>query len=1196
MLYADGTSIIDGDVSAVGNVDGKGGAGGYIDTSGKTALAVHYLPRVGKGGEWYIDPADVDIVSSYSQQSALEQLLEWLGIISFTGTHTEILASTINTSLNSGANVTIATGLDSSNGNDAGNIAVLANITKSDANGPATLTLNAKNNITIADNVSISDSGTAGHGLGLVMNAGYSDSTGSVVHNNAGQISVSNATISVTNGFEAHASHYQMTGGSLSSSGNFVMDAPLNASIGAAITVNNSVGTATFGTVSLANSSLTLSGGTASLGATDLDATSSLTVQNASQTTVSGDITGTGTLNLGANNADTVALNAGTNAVTVNALHQKSGSLNGNASTGGTLTVNGTVDQTGGTISFHDVSLTQGSGTLSVGNVTATTTLSLHANSGDITQKALSHLTAATLSATATGGISLTNATNAVAAFAATNTGSGNIAYSGTGNLNLNAISNGNRDVALTTSNGAITQSGAMTAGHVTASAATGINLSNSGNNIVELSASNTGNGDITVKSYGNQAFKIDDVGTVSGNISITNDHNDVALYGNLTTALTTGNSVTLISGTGVVQNGGNITANHLDAQTGSDIDFGSTGNDVRNFTASSGNGHISLTDTGALTTGDVMAGAGKYITLTTAGNLTTSGQINGGAISLTSTGGDIALNGGVRGSGAATINAHGAITQTAYVAAASLNAMAGTGITLNDAANSVAGFSANNSNSGDISFTNHHGSVLTLGTINNGARNVTVSTDSNMLQDGNGITAGTLNVSASGGINLNSTNNQVGTFVATNPLGNINIINSGDLILGAISGPSGTVNVTVDDGKVTQTGAMTAGAANVSATTGITLNNAGNNIGAFTASNTGSGDIALTDAATTLQLNGTVRNNATGGNVTIVNTGNITGVPQTDGPTVLNGTFANKVSLTSTGGNVTLAKIVATDLNVSAANGAITQDHFNADVLTVSGNMTATAKTGILLDNNSNQAVSQGDHPYLNHVANLTMTNTGSGDISVVNVSTGNVNNKLLAVTNNGGNVSVENYGALETVGKVSASGSVHLFTHSPLIIGAGGIGAGSGVTLTAGDGTSATDALTLNGAIQTTLGNLTFGGNSVNANAPVFGPNAPVFNSTTPVVFSPNYAVNPTTVTTPPAAPTPVVSTTTVDQNVASTSNNVNNVSDTTTPVTANQPNTSGSTSNQTAGGGDGEFGGSKDDGKGGKGDKNAKAPVCS
>ncbi|HWZ49020.1 MAG TPA: filamentous hemagglutinin N-terminal domain-containing protein, partial [Herbaspirillum sp.] len=53
-LYSDQVANIDGDVSALGSA----GNGGYVDTSGKTVLSVQYVPRVGLGGEWFIDPHD----------------------------------------------------------------------------------------------------------------------------------------------------------------------------------------------------------------------------------------------------------------------------------------------------------------------------------------------------------------------------------------------------------------------------------------------------------------------------------------------------------------------------------------------------------------------------------------------------------------------------------------------------------------------------------------------------------------------------------------------------------------------------------------------------------------------------------------------------------------------------------------------------------------------------------------------------------------------------------------------------------------------------------------------------------------------------------------------------------------------------------------------------------------------------------
>jgi filamentous hemagglutinin family protein len=57
-LYADGAARIDGRVSATGSA----GRGGYVDTSGGKSLDVVNAPVVGKGGEWHIDPFDIEIV------------------------------------------------------------------------------------------------------------------------------------------------------------------------------------------------------------------------------------------------------------------------------------------------------------------------------------------------------------------------------------------------------------------------------------------------------------------------------------------------------------------------------------------------------------------------------------------------------------------------------------------------------------------------------------------------------------------------------------------------------------------------------------------------------------------------------------------------------------------------------------------------------------------------------------------------------------------------------------------------------------------------------------------------------------------------------------------------------------------------------------------------------------------------------
>jgi hypothetical protein len=351
--------------------------------------------------------------------------------------------------------------------------------------------------------------------------------------------------------------------------------------------------------------------------------------------------------------------------------------------------------------------------------------------------------------------------------------------------------------------------------------------------------------------------------------------------------------------------------------------------------------------------------------------------------------------------------------------------------------------------------------------------------------------------------------------------------------------------------------------------------------------------------------LAGNINNDALTVNVSISNSGNILAVAaQGDGG--INGTDAHggAVSFTSTGGDVTLGRVNAANLNVSA-QGAISQESSSLGGLTISGTMTATANTGIMLNNGNNISGS-------NHIANFQATNSGSGDINLVNtdfqVQNVNTNNKLIQIHNAGGNVSVENTGGMTTVGLVDApAGSVHLFTHSPLIIGTGGVSAGNGVNLAAGTSGSPDDVLTLNGVIQTTTGILTFAGNSVLPNAPIYGPNAPVFSSPNPVMPGPNYvyATSPpnSDVSLPVSTPIsmPIVSsdvTSTVDHDVASTTQNQNNVDldvivPTNTTATINK-----NANDQTVGGADGEFGGgdTSNDDKKDTTQSTKPLPVCS
>lgn len=138
-LIADGSAAIDGQVAATGSA----GQGGYVDTSGHGALTVANVPVVGRGGEWHIDPYDIEIVATGSNATT------GTNAIVSTGSGAQVGADTIQSQLDAGVNVSITTGT----GNPAtdtthGDITVSAPIAKTGTVDSA-LSLNASNNIVI---------------------------------------------------------------------------------------------------------------------------------------------------------------------------------------------------------------------------------------------------------------------------------------------------------------------------------------------------------------------------------------------------------------------------------------------------------------------------------------------------------------------------------------------------------------------------------------------------------------------------------------------------------------------------------------------------------------------------------------------------------------------------------------------------------------------------------------------------------------------------------------------------------------------------------------------------------------------------------------------------------------------------------------------------------------------------------------
>ena len=156
------------------------------------------------------------------------------------------------------------------------------------------------------------------------------------------------------------------------------------------------------------------------------------------------------------NSAGTLALAGGSLSVAGNLstphYSQTGGALGG----GGSLNVNGSFSQTGGTIAMGGpVSITQSAGNLSVGSVNASS-ISLSAPAGSIAQSA-ALVTPGLLTTQSSGATVLNDPGNHIGSFKATTSGTGNIALTNVGVLDVQGISTANGDITLYNTGGVST-------------------------------------------------------------------------------------------------------------------------------------------------------------------------------------------------------------------------------------------------------------------------------------------------------------------------------------------------------------------------------------------------------------------------------------------------------------------------------------------------------------------------------------------------------------------------------------------------------------------------------------------------------------------------------------------------------------------------------------------------------------------
>ncbi len=176
VLFAEENARIFGSLSVRGGE--LGGDGGFVETSGLRSFEIATVPDIsapfGSGGEWLIDPYNIDIVAGYVDMNIdTSTPFEFIS----SGSPAELAIGSIEMALMSG-NVTIVTG---SGGTEEGNIRLNAPLTFNLAD-ERTLTLNAHNDILI--NVAI-DGTTVSAPLNINLNGDFdANGSGRVAINN----------------------------------------------------------------------------------------------------------------------------------------------------------------------------------------------------------------------------------------------------------------------------------------------------------------------------------------------------------------------------------------------------------------------------------------------------------------------------------------------------------------------------------------------------------------------------------------------------------------------------------------------------------------------------------------------------------------------------------------------------------------------------------------------------------------------------------------------------------------------------------------------------------------------------------------------------------------------------------------------------------------------------------------------------
>jgi hypothetical protein len=893
---------------------------------------------------------------------------------------------------------------------------------------------------------------------------------------------------------------------------------------GAAIGANISAGTGATGTITIdaVNSSpgggaITRTAGTLTANAVALNAATGIGSASAMQTaastlsavnTVSGNI---GVVNTGNPLTITGISNSGGGSDTVN--NAGAISITGTIAAAGGGGVNLTATGASGSITESGAGLINTSGTLTTNSVTGETL------NGANTVGAFN----ATNSTS--GAIALTNTGDPLTITSISQSGSGSVTVNNTGGVVLNGTIVATGSTVRLNSTGSIADAGStantIAADTLITSSAGGTRLTATGNNFSNYNATNTTSGDIRIGVTASP-FTITGL-SQSGGGGVNIQHTAGQLF-IAAPMIADGGVVAIISGGSVTETGtGRVSTT---GEFGVASAGGATlngANTVGAFSATNNfGGNVALTNAApTLTITSVSQSGGGGLTVNNTGAIAVTGLVtagSGGAINLTA-------SGALAESGVGRINTTGTLTT---------NSAGGTTLLNN---NAVTSFNATNTTSGDLQLANTAATLTITGINQTGGGNVTVGNTGALT------TSGAITTAANGNIALTATGGTetigLGAPVTAGGSGIVGLTATGptsDVLLNAtVSSTSGAITVNagrdVGFGNISTSGNVTLNSAQTAATGTIieqgaisgallTTNSKGgtlllnsNTVTSFNATNSVSGNVQFDNTAPTLTITGI---DLTAGSVRVSNTGAVT----TTGAitTAANG----NILLTATGGTETIGAAVTAggsgtvgltatgatsdvllNATASSTSGAITVNAgrnvtLNAGNLSTAGNVTInssqSAATGAISEAGAGTISgallttnSKGGTTLngANTVGTFNATNTTNGDIAFTNTA-GTLTISGISESG-GGNVTVSNTGAITTSGAITtaANGNIALTASGTETIGAAVTAGGSGTVGLTATG-AASDVLLNANNVGSTSGAITANaGRNVTVNA---------------------------------------------------------------------------------------------------------------